>query len=82
MFDLWLGLTEGGANPKRVVKVFRAYMDHEGHEVNRAEFAENLFTKKTNPLFTADLDSLLSVESSFDFDAAFDLVEREIVSRI
>ena len=82
MFDLWLGLTDGGANPQRVVEVFRAYMDHEGHEVNRAEFAENLFAKKTNPLFTADLDSLLPVEFSFDFDAAFDLVEREIISRL
>jgi hypothetical protein len=50
--------------------------------VSRAEFAENLFAQKTNPVFTADLAGLLPVESSFDFDAAFDLVEREIVSRI
>jgi predicted nucleotidyltransferase component of viral defense system len=82
LFDLWLGLTEGGADPQRVVEVFRAYMDHEGHKVSRAEFAENLLAKKANPLFTADLDSLLPVDFSFDFAAAFELAEREIVSRM
>jgi hypothetical protein len=38
--------------------------------------------KKANPLFTADLDSLLPVDFSFDFAAAFELAEREIVSRM
>jgi predicted nucleotidyltransferase component of viral defense system len=79
LFDLWLGLSEGGVDPKRMVKVFQAYMKHGGHSVSRAEFEANLAAKRMHPLFTADLDNLLPVGFSFDFEKSFALVEKEIL---
>jgi predicted nucleotidyltransferase component of viral defense system len=79
LFDLWLGLTEGGVNPKRMIKVFQAYMEHGGRSVSRAEFEANLAAKRTHPLFTADLANLLPVGFSFEYEQAFVLMEKEVL---
>jgi predicted nucleotidyltransferase component of viral defense system len=33
LFDLAIALTDGKANPERVVSAFLQYMDHEGHKI-------------------------------------------------
>jgi len=82
LFDLWLGLTEGKADPSRIVEVFRRYMDHSGGTVSQAEFAANLAEKRQHPGFTSDLSDLLPSGSHYDFTDGFDVVEREIVPRL
>ena len=82
LFDLWLGLTEGGAAPKSVVECFRQYMAHSGQTVSRSEFELNLAAKREHPGFTADLRDLLPVATGYDFDAGFAVVERELVARL
>ncbi len=54
-------------------------MEFGGHVVSRTEFADNLAAKRQHPGFTADLSDLLPVGAGFDFDAGFELIEREIL---
>ena len=82
LFDLWLGLTEGRADPTRIVECFRRYMAHGGQTVSRSEFELNLAGKREHPGFTADLRDLLPVGSGYDFEAGFAAVERELIVRL
>jgi len=82
LFDLWLGLTEGKADPDRVVSAFRRYMEHFGTPVSRAEFKINLEEKRKHPAFTSDLSGLLPAGAHYDFVDGFVAVERDILPRL
>lgn len=82
LFDLWLGLTEGGADPHGIVECFRRYMDHGGRAVSRREFQQNLAAKREHPGFATDLRDLLPVGVDYDFKSGFAVVERELVVRL
>jgi predicted nucleotidyltransferase component of viral defense system len=45
LFDLWIGLGTGGADPRRIVEAFRQYMKAEGAHVSRSTFEKNLAAK-------------------------------------
>ena len=82
LFDLWLGLTEGRADPEQIVTCFRAYMKHGGLKVSRQEFAQNLADKRRHPAFTADFGDLLPVGFQYDLHAGFAVIENELLSRL
>jgi len=82
LFDLWLGLTEGQADPQRIVECFRRYMAHGGQTVSRGQFELNLAAKRDHPGFAADLSDLLPMGTGYDFDAAFAAVERDLIGRL
>lgn len=79
IYDLWLGLTEGGADGRQVVGVFKKYLQASGAEISRTAFSANLEAKRRHPGFTADLSNLLPVEVDFDFATGFASIEREIL---
>jgi len=82
LFDLWLGLTEGRADPQRIVECFNQYMAHAGHAVTRGEFELNLAAKRGHPGFAADLHGLLPVGLGYELDAGFAIVTRELLARL
>lgn len=82
LFDLWLGLTYGKADAAMVVNTFKKYMKAEGNKVGRKDFEENLNDKMKHPAFSNDLRTLLSSNVYYDDKEAFDLVFREIVSKL
>ena len=82
LFDLWLGLTEGKADPQQIVSIFRQYMEFGGRRISRNEFTANLADKRQHPAFAEDLSDLLPVGQHYDFDAGFTIVERELASRL
>ena len=82
LFDLWLGLTEGRADPERIVACFRQYMKHGGLKVSRQKFSQNLADKRRHPAFMADLGDLLPVGSDYDIQAGFAVIENDLISRL
>jgi|SRR5665213_1424137 len=82
LFDLWLGLTQGEANPARVVDVFRKYIEAEGNEITRADFGHNLAQKMKHPGFMSDLPPLLRPGVAYDAAVAFSMVEKELLGRL
>ena len=58
LFDLATALD--GADPRRIVAAFDAYMEREDGRVTRALFERNLSGKLRDPRFGADIDPLLA----------------------
>jgi len=82
LFDLGLALQRQSASPDRILEVFARYMHEDGARVTRAMFEQNLAAKKTDTVFTADLTPLLASGQTWSFDAAYDLVWRELIGRL
>lgn len=70
LFDLWHASTVLDVNPEAIVSCFLKYMEHEGHQVSRAEFELNLFEKLSDRRFLDDMGPLLTVGSSWEHRAA------------
>lgn len=79
LFDLWLGLTIGGADSMQIVNVFWHYLENDGHKVSRKDFAANLARKRQHPGFMADISALLPVGADFNFEEGFKVVEQKII---
>ncbi len=82
LFDLWLGLTQGGANSARVVDIFHKYLSAEGNTIARAEFEQNLTQKMKHDGFLSDLPPLLRPGITYDVMEAHRLVVTELISRL
>lgn len=82
LFDLGLALQRNDVSPRRVVEVFAKYMEADGAKVTRAMFEQNLAAKKTDKVFTADLTRLLASGETWNFDAAYDRVWRQLVGKL
>jgi predicted nucleotidyltransferase component of viral defense system len=70
LFDLWHASTVLDVSPEAIVSCFLKYMEHEGHQVSRAEFELNLFEKLGDRRFLDDIGPLLTVGSSWEHRAA------------
>ncbi len=70
LFDLWHASRTIKINPELVVSCFLRYMEHEQHNVSRAEFEMNLFEKLDDPSFLDDMAPLLTSSTSWDSKAA------------
>ena len=82
LLDLWLGLTEGKANATRIVEIFHGYMKSEGRIVDGRLYEKNLWDKMKHRGFISDIEPLLPADVNYDIQEAFDLVNREIVSKM
>jgi len=80
LFDLWLGLESGRLDPTVLLSCFRRYLSEEGRAVTRAQFEENLASKRSDPDFRDDVTPLLRPGFSWDFDTALDDVLRKVVA--
>ena len=79
LFDLAVGLTDGKADPERIVASFLRYMEHGGHTISRALFEKNLADKTRDPEFLADISPLLSAGYRWDPEAEVPLVLSRLI---
>lgn len=82
LFDLWLGLTQGRANPATIVEVFQKYLTAEGNTISRVDFERNLSQKMKHAGFLSDLPPLLRPGVAYDAKEAHRLIEAELVARM
>ena len=82
LFDLWLGLTRGGADPARIVPCFQRFMEASGCTVSAAEYRRNLERKLGDRAFRDDLGPLLRPDVGYDVETACRLVLDELVPRL
>ncbi len=80
LFDLAVALENREADPLRVVETFLRYMDHEGHNVSRAQFEENFALKMEDPAFLADINPLLATEYRWEPKVAAALVTKRLLA--
>ncbi|MBN2564069.1 MAG: nucleotidyl transferase AbiEii/AbiGii toxin family protein [Phycisphaerae bacterium] len=82
LFDLWLGLSQGKANPELIGRCFHRYMAASDLRVSAREYQLSMEPKLVHPDFVYDTDDLLRPGVNFDLPAAYAVVEREIISRL
>lgn len=82
LFDLWLGLTVGKAQPALIAQCFRRYMDTSGLRVTSREFRLNMEQKLVHPDFIHDTDDLLRPGVTFDIAASYAQLEQEVLALI
>ncbi|MBI4266382.1 MAG: nucleotidyl transferase AbiEii/AbiGii toxin family protein [Acidobacteria bacterium] len=82
LFDLAIALTDGKADPERIVSAFLRYMEHEGHKITRALFEENFALKMQDPAFLADISPLLSTDYKWDPEAEAPIVSSRLIERL
>jgi predicted nucleotidyltransferase component of viral defense system len=80
LFDLWLGLTLGEANPKKICESFKLYMKNEGTKVSGKELQKNLDLKIVHKGFLADIGPLIRPEIEYDVSVAYKMVSERIIS--
>ena len=82
LFDLWLGLTQGGADAVRIAQTFHAYLAAEGHAVSAKQLRQNLVAKMSDATFLSDVPSLLRPGVAYDAGEAHALIESELLARL
>ena len=82
LFDLWLGLTVGKAQPALIAQCFRRYMEVSGLRVTCREFRLNMEQKLTHPDFIHDTDDLLRPGVAFDIASAYAKLDQDILALI
>jgi predicted nucleotidyltransferase component of viral defense system len=81
LFDLWLGISEGKADPGRIIHVFKHYMKTEGQTVDSIHFEKNLQDKLRHQGFLSDLNPLLPADAEYDVQEAYHFVRAEIIDK-
>ena len=85
LFDLWSGMTTNSnvnVNVKHIITCFQRYMRESGHHISRAQFEENLASKRIDSRFVSDINPLLKPNSKWDINTAMDTVLHNIIANI
>ncbi|MFH1038778.1 MAG: nucleotidyl transferase AbiEii/AbiGii toxin family protein [PVC group bacterium] len=82
LFDLAAALREVNLSPERIVNAFKKYSEAEGQTITRKSYRANLLGKLDHPGFLSDCIPLLRSGIGFDPKEDFDLVDRELITRL
>lgn len=84
LFDLWycLNRTNHPPDTRLIIDSFLKYMEYVDHQITRALFEQNLLEKKEDPQFSGDITPLLTAETTWNFDVAFDDVMNRLISTL
>ncbi len=82
LFDLTTAMRSLKFDAQKLVETFEKYMEAEGHSVSTAIFYSNLLAKLKHPGFVQDCAPILRPGINFDLKADFDLVNRELLSKL
>ncbi len=82
LFDLWLALTQGKAEPELIVKCFRKYMEASGLRVSAKEYRMNMEDKIISPEFRSDAKDILRAGVEYPIDEAYGLFDRTVLSML
>jgi predicted nucleotidyltransferase component of viral defense system len=82
LFDLWYGITHGGASSDAIVACFSRYMRETAREIPRALFEENLAKKLTDDLFRADMSPLLRPGIAWDLERGAEVVRGQLLAKL
>jgi predicted nucleotidyltransferase component of viral defense system len=82
LFDLWIGLTQGGADTNRIAHVFHSYLAAEHLAVSANQLRLNLAAKMQDAAFLSDVPPLLRPGIAYDAAVAHSLLERELLAQL
>jgi predicted nucleotidyltransferase component of viral defense system len=82
LFDWWYVLAQDLIQVRDTIPIFEKYCQHEEEVITRALFEKSLALKRDHKDFRLDMRPLLPSALEWDFDKAYDLVTREVITQI
>ncbi len=82
LFDLWFVTQNDLVNLKRVFEIFERYCVNDKYHFSRDEFLKNLELKRDHLDFQSDMHALLPVGLKWNFDAAYQFVVDNVISKL
>jgi predicted nucleotidyltransferase component of viral defense system len=82
LFDWWYVLSQELIDVKDTIPIFEKYCQHEKEVITRALFEKSLALKQNHTDFRSDMRPLLPPNLEWNFDKAYDLVTREVITQI
>ncbi len=83
LFDVHQIFSEGQADLELSLAIFHRYCAHEGTQISGKIFEQNMKQKRAHKDFQTDMIKLLpATASNWDFEEAFEFVQKSIISKI
>lgn len=82
LFDIWLMLEKGVINIDKVIEIFLTHCDHLAQPITRAMFEKNLFEKAEHEDFRTEITTLITADTTWDFEQAYNAVLGNIVAQL
>lgn len=82
LFDLWMGLTLGNANPTGIIECFQKHMEAESQSVSGKNYRQNLESKIKDTRFLSDVSPLIRSDTEYDAGIAMELVINVLISKL
>jgi predicted nucleotidyltransferase component of viral defense system len=83
LFDLWYVVKQRLIDIEQVLLVFEQYSKQEQQQqITRAMFEQNLYLKRQNKDFVADISILLASKENWDFEEAIETVSDRIIAKM
>lgn len=82
LFDLWLVLKQNLVDVNKVISIFKKYCTHNNQIITKGLFEQNLAQKRNHKDFAIDIRPLLALETDWNADEAFELINESILNRL
>ncbi len=83
LFDLYWALTHHVVDSDKVIQCYKTYMEYSaGKSPTQKQFLANMEEKITDKEFTGDIHVVLKPEVEYNHEIAWDLVKRELLSKL
>ncbi len=82
LYDLWYVIKNNLIDPAKVIPIFKLYCKEEKVIITRKLFDINLQEKKENRDYLEDVKPLLALNSSWNEDEAFTLLEQTLIEKL
>jgi predicted nucleotidyltransferase component of viral defense system len=82
LFDTWMILDRNMIDVDKTIGLLEDYCNQVDEQITRALFERNMILKKDHPDFYFDMQSLLAIDTDWDFNKAFDMVMTELIPKL
>ncbi len=82
LFDAWHVFSNNLVNIEQTVEIFRKYCTHNNTSISRELFQKNMDLKRLDTDFQLDMHPLLPHKAHWNFDEAFEFVQKQVISNL
>lgn len=82
LFDIWYAYKNSTIDSNKVLKGFKKYLENDGTTITQHNYLDNMNQKIEDDEFLGDTAALLRTDISYDHSAAWDLVKKEIITKL
>ena len=82
LFDVWHVFKNKLANVEQTIEIFQKYCAYNSTPISKDLFHKNMELKRLHTEFQIDMSSLLPDQKHWDFNEAFEFVQKHVISKL